>query len=377
MDLELTIYLINDIIVVMKEAIERTFYSLAKVDSVSKNESAITSLVTDRLVALGFDTKRDEIGNVIGFLPGAGQPILLNAHLDGVPPGKGHIPLKSGDILKSDGSTNLRADDIAGVAIILEAANVIVTEQKAHPPLVVAFTVQEEIGLWGAKALNLAEYGVTQGIVFDNAFEAGSVVSQGSAYVAFDVEIIGKETHPGKDLTQGANAIQVLLDTGIRAGEADDGKTRVNIGILSAGKARNVVPGNLTLQGEVRSFLQGQDLKARVDQLQSAFTEAAERNRAEVKFSTKQLALAYKVDSDEPLLQTYKNVVEQRGGIFEMKETFVASDANALRGEKGLNVFVVSTGVRNEHSVEETVDLSELEQLGKDLVKVLELASTT
>jgi tripeptide aminopeptidase len=359
----------------MKEAIEKTFYSLVKVDSVSKNEGAVAALVTDRLTALGFDTKRDEIGNIIGFLTGTGQPILLNAHLDGVPPGKGHIPVKNGDILKSDGSTNLRADDVAGVAIILEAANVIVTEQKAHPPLVVAFTVQEEIGLWGAKALNLAEYGVTQGIVFDNAFEAGSVVSQGSAYVAFDVEIIGKETHPGKDLTQGANAIQVLIDTGIRAGEADNGKTRINIGTLSAGKARNVVPGNLTLQGEVRSFLQGQELKARVDQLQSAFAEAANRNGAEVKFSTKQLALAYKVDPNEPLLQTYKNVVEQRSGTFEMKETFVASDANALRGEKGLNVFVVSTGVKNEHSVEETVDLSELEQLGKDLVKVLELAS--
>lgn len=358
----------------MKEAIERTFYDLVKLDSVSKNESTIAAVVLERLTTLGFETKKDEIGNVIGFLPGIGQPVLLNAHLDGVPPGRGHIPLKSGDILKSDDSTNLRADDIAGVAIILEAVNVIVTEQRAHPPLVIAFTVQEEIGLWGAKALNLAEYGVTQGIVFDNAFEAGSVVSQGSAYVAFDVEIVGKETHPGKDLTQGANAIQVLLDTGIRAGEADNGKTRINIGTLSAGKARNVVPGNLTLQGEVRSFLQGQELKARVDQLQSAFAEAAKKNGAEVKFSTKQLALAYKVDPDEPLLQTYKNVVEQRGGTFEMKETFVASDANALRGEKGINVFVISTGVKNEHSVEETVDLGELERLGKDLVRVLELA---
>lgn len=359
----------------MKEAIEKTFYSLAKVDSVSKNEGAVASLVTDRLIALGFETKQDEIGNIIGFLRGSGEPILLNAHLDGVPPGKGHVPVKDGDVLKSDGSTNLRADDVAGVSVILEAANVIVTEQKAHPPLVVVFTVQEEIGLWGAKALNLEEYAVTQGIVFDNAFEAGSVVSQGAAYIAFDVEIVGKETHPGKDLTQGANAIQVLLDTGIRAGEADNGKTRINIGTLSAGKARNVVPGNLTLQGEVRSFLHGKELEARVEQLQSAFAKAAERNSAEVKFSTKQLALAYKVDPSEPLLHIYKNVIEQRGRTFEMKETFVASDANALRGEKGLKVFVVSTGVKNEHSVEETVNLSELEQLGKDLVRVLELAS--
>lgn len=56
-----------------------------------------------------------------------------------------------------------------------------------------------------------------------------------------------------------------------------------------------------------------------------------------------------------------------------MKETFIASDTNALRGERGLHVFTVSTGVLNEHSSEETVKLSDMELLTKDLVSLLEL----
>jgi len=356
----------------MKEAISRTFYDLARLDSTSKNEGAVVTQINERLAALGLQTKTDEIGNLIGFLPGEGEPILLNAHLDGVLPGKGHVPVREGDILRSDGSTNLRADDLAGVSIILEATRVIVEEKRPHPPLVLAFTVQEEIGLWGAKALDVAEYKVDQGIVYDNAFEAGAVVNRGAAYVAFDVEVAGKETHPGKDLSQGANAIQVLIDTGIRMGEADNGQTRINIGTVTAGKARNIVPGNLTLQGEVRSYLKDQGLDSRIAQLQSAFQEAAAKNGTKVDFSTKRLALAYDVDPAEPLVQTYKEVLEERGGTLEMKETFVASDANALRGEKQLKVFVISTGVKNEHSTNETVDLAELEQLTIDLIALLE-----
>ncbi|OGV95629.1 hypothetical protein A2W24_07070 [Microgenomates group bacterium RBG_16_45_19] len=356
----------------MKEAIERTFRELAAFNSPSKNEVRVASYLQEQLTTMGLEVKVDDFGNVIGYLSGRGESILLNAHMDGVPPAKGHIPVKEGDVLRSDGSTNLRADDIAGITIILEATITIIEGKKKHPPLVLAFTAQEEIGLWGAKALDVTEYDVNQGIVFDNAFGAGTVVSKGACYVAFDVEIKGKETHPGKDLSQGVNAVKVLLDTGIQVGEADKGQTRVNIGTVSAGKARNVVPGNATIQGEIRSFLTGDKLSGRLSEVEMAFKNAASRNGAQVEFTQKQLAFAYKVDEDEPLVQKYKEVVGARGGEFEMAETFVASDANALR-EKGLKVFVISTGVESEHSVNETVKLSDMEQLTSDLVALLEL----
>lgn len=355
----------------MKEAIERTFRDIVAIDSTSKNEQGVSQYIQTKLQEMGLGVKVDNFGNVIGYLAGEGEPLLLNAHMDGVPPGKGHSPVKDGDVLKSDGTTNLRADDAAGITIILEATKSIVETNKHHPPLVLAFTAQEEIGLWGAKALDVSEYGVTQGIVYDNAFDAGIVVSKGAAYVAFDIEIKGKETHPGKDLTQGANAVKVLLDTGIKLGEVDSGKTRVNIGTVSAGVARNVVPGKAVISGEVRSFLADDGLSVRVKEIETAFTQAAENNGAKVAFTQKQLAVAYEVEENEPLVQKYKQVVEARGGTFKMQETFVASDANALRGEKNYKVFVVSTGVTDEHSVDESVHLSDLEQLTTDLITLI------
>lgn len=353
------------------ENIRTTFSQIVSIDSTSKKEQGVASFVSERLQGYGFSLKRDQMGNVIAFLPGKGEPVLLNAHMDRVPPGKGNIPKIEDNIVRSDGSTNLGADDAAGIAIILEASRILTEEKKPHPPLVIALTVQEEIGLHGARALDLSEYGVKHGIVFDNAFAAGVIVSKGAAYIAFDAEVIGKEGHPGKDLSQGANAIQIFVDASIPLGESDEGQTRINIGTLTAGKARNVIPGNLTAQGEIRSFLSEDELKERVEKVRRLLLTAAQKYGAQIKFTPNELAVAYGVDPNEPLVKKYREVVEARGGKFEMENTFVASDANVLRGEKGLQVFTLSTGVTNEHSSTETVDLRELEQITSDVVLLM------
>lgn len=355
----------------VKEQIRSTFVDLTAIDAPSRNEGAISSYVTGRLEELGLEVSKDEKGNVLGYLPGEGEPILLNAHLDRVLPGKGHTPIIDGDVVKGDGTTNLGSDDTAGVTIILEALSKVQSEKITNPPLVVAFTVEEEIGLWGAKALDLTRHEVQRGIVYDNAFEAGTVVSQGAAYVAVDIEIGGRSVHPGKDLAAGVNVIEIFRKAAFPLGEADNGKTRINMGTLNSGAARNAVPDKLTAQCEIRSFLDEQALSETVDKFQSVFTEAAETAGGTATFATKKLAVTYSVDPEEPLLKAYREVVEKRGGKFKMKETFVASDANALRGERGLKVFTVSTGVFNEHSSEETVRLSDMELVANDLVSLL------
>lgn len=144
----------------MKEKIRSTFIELTAIDAPSKNEGKISVYVVGRLKKLGLDVNKDKKGNIMGFLSGKGEPLLINAHLDRVLPGKGHKSIIEGDIVRSDGTTNLGSDDTAGVTIILEALSEMQKKKIAHPPLVIAFTVEEEIGLWGAKALDLSRYGV-------------------------------------------------------------------------------------------------------------------------------------------------------------------------------------------------------------------------
>src|SRR5215467_8284272 len=97
-----------------------TLIELVGLPSTPGHEEHVRSYLEQRLAALGLTTHIDGAGNLIATLPGAGKPLLLNAHMDRVPPGLGHRPILRDGVLYSDGTTNLGADDTAGIAIILE-----------------------------------------------------------------------------------------------------------------------------------------------------------------------------------------------------------------------------------------------------------------
>src|SRR5215469_17984512 len=168
-----------------------TLIELVGLPSTPGHEEQVRAYLEQRLATAGLTTQTDTAGNLIATFPGEGKPLLLNAHMDRVPPGCGHLPVLRDGVLYSDGTTNLGADDAAGIAVILEVLARLAEQHLPHPPLVIVFTVQEEAGLCGAKNFSSARWGVSDGIVFDNAFQAGVVVSGGAAYEAFDVKICG------------------------------------------------------------------------------------------------------------------------------------------------------------------------------------------
>ena len=107
--------------------------------------------------------------------------------------------------------------------------------------------------------------------------------------------------------------------------------------------------------------------------LQEAFVQAATRagGRAEVRFQTH--SDGYKLDLDEPLLQAYRQVLLQRGASLQTRPTFIGSDTSGFRSS--MRAFTISTGVMQEHSIEEYVALDPLEQLVKDTLRLFALWS--
>src|SRR5258706_4779510 len=352
----------------MEKKILKTLFEILAIDAPSGHEGELADLLVNKLVGLGFNTKKDKKGNVIGFLKGRGEPLLLTAHMDRVPPGKGHKPVRDGDIIKSDGSTNLGTDDAAGISIILEAVKSIIQENINHTSLVVLFTVEEEIGLAGARAADLSEFKVKRGIGYDNAFDAGVVVGSGSTYEGFDVEIIGKSMHPAKNLSKAINAIKIFQEIDWGIGESDSGKTRINVGVVNGGTARNVIPGSVKVLGEMRTILGDDDVRERLKKLEENVKTVCDKYSAKYTFSIHRHSSSYKVNENEPLLQVYKRVLEIRVAKLIMNPTFVGSDANVFRAEQEMDVFTISTGVVGEHTVDEYIKISDLVQLTEDLV---------
>jgi len=350
-----------------------TLIELVGIPSTSGHEEKIRTHLAQYLASLGLSTMVDGSGNLISTLSGEGRPLLLNAHMDRVPPGLGHQPKLSNGILSSDGTTNLGADDAAGIAIILEVVRRTIEQQLPHPPLVIVFTVQEEAGLCGASGFDSTPWHVTDGIVFDNAFEAGVVVSRGAAYEAFDIEITGRTGHPGKDLAQTVHAIEIFRAANYPHGSFDNDQTRINVGRIIGGSARNAIPDIVTVEGELRSFEPSEVRQQYKQAIQDAFEQAARSFGGYANVSFKTHSSGYELDPKEPLLQTYRTVLERRGLTFQMKPTFIGSDASGFR--PAIRAFTISTGVVNEHSVEEYVALDPLEQLVIDTLQGLTLWS--
>lgn len=353
------------------ERLNNTLIQLVGIPSTSGHEEHIRSFLEQRLRELGLTTQADTAGNLIATLPGEGKPLLLNAHMDRVPPGLGHRPILRDNVLYSDGTTNLGADDAAGIAILLEVLTRIIEQQLPHPPIVAVFTVQEEVGLRGASAFDPTPWHVTDGIVFDNAFEAGVVVSQAANHEAFDVTITGRTGHPGKELTHTVNAIEIFRDAKYPHGSLADDQTRILISRITGGNARNAIPATVHIEGEIRSF---EPLEARqryIAALRRAFEQAAQRHGGSAEVSFDSHCTSYTLSDDEPLLNTYRTVLAQRGTELQMRPTFIGSDTSAFRPR--VKAFTLSTGVVNEHSTEEYVPLKPLELIVQDTLMILQI----
>jgi tripeptide aminopeptidase len=352
--------------------VEETLAALVSISAPSGEEGALRAWLRERLERLGLACVVDGAGNLIATVPGTeptGRPLLLNAHMDRVPPGRGHTPAVHDGVMRSDGTTNLGADDAAGLTIVLLAVERVLAGGAPHPPLVLLFTVGEEVGLRGAAAFDPAPWGVREGLVFDNAGAPGALVTRGAAYIAFDAVLRGHGGHPGKDLDGTVSAIEIFRRVDLPLGSRDGDTTRVSLGQVSGGTARNAIPAEVRVAGEVRTLLDGEAQRRLLDDVTARFIAAADAlgGTAEVTFAPH--GAGYVVDEREPLPQAWRAAWEARSGPTPAITTFIGSDANALR--RTLEVVTVSTGVVDEHTSAESIALAPLADLIEATVDLL------
>src|SRR5437660_2773072 len=72
----------------------QTLVELVGIPSTSGHEEQVCAYLQERLSHLKLSSQLDPAGNLIAMLPGeGGPPLLLNAHMDIVPPGLAHTPV--------------------------------------------------------------------------------------------------------------------------------------------------------------------------------------------------------------------------------------------------------------------------------------------
>lgn len=120
-----------------------------------------------------------------------------------------YLATKQGhDIITASGTTLLGADDKAGVAIIMTAAEALLKNPSVkHPTIRIAFTPDEEIGR-GVHSRLPADLGVDFAYTFDGA-AVGEVEFESFSADAATVRITGVSIHPGLAKDRLVNAIHL------------------------------------------------------------------------------------------------------------------------------------------------------------------------
>ncbi|MGE5550074.1 MAG: peptidase T [Bacteroidota bacterium] len=293
----------------LTESVADKFQRYVRIDTQSSDESStvpstrgqlvLAKMLRDELATIGLSEARaDRYGFVYASIPGNrpdAPSIGFLAHMDTVPgvPGKGVKPilhkhydggdivlpngtkittadtpalarLHGHDLITSDGTTLLGADDKAGVAEIMTLACRLTADPRLpHGPVQIAFTPDEEIGK-GVANFDVAGFGAICAYTLD-AGEAGEYEEENFNAANMRITLTGISSHTGTARGAMVNAITAAAElvAGIPADQRPE-TTDGRLGFLHP----NVIEGNVervTMTWLLRDFtMEGLEAKQRL-----------------------------------------------------------------------------------------------------------------
>ncbi len=211
----------------------------------TSKQKVLGQALVEEMLSMGIaDARMDENGYVYGTVPGDPNlpTIGLIAHMDTAPDASGEnirakvIPYEGGDILLNgekgiylreadyeslkrnkgkhlivtDGTTLLGADDKAGVAEILTAAQTLLIEGGVHATLKIGFTPDEEIGR-GADRFDVAHFGADYAYTADGG-TIGELEYENFNAASAKVTVHGLNIHPGSAKNKMVNSQYIAME---------------------------------------------------------------------------------------------------------------------------------------------------------------------
>jgi tripeptide aminopeptidase len=279
-------------------------------------------------------------------------------------------------VVYSDGTTILGADDKSGIAVLLEVLAVLQDDVafERRPAIEIALSVGEEIGLLGAKGLDVDWFQATQALVLDMGGSLNVIVHAAPASDKFDAVVHGRAAHAGANPEEGINAIAVAAQ-GIAAmplGRIDD-ETTANVGLIQGGSAVNVVPDRVSMRGEARSHDVAK-LDAQIAAMRTALdTAVAAHQGAQLEIEIERAYPAFRLDEDAPLLCRIARALEAMGEDAPILQAGGGgSDANILNA-RGIAAVPISTGMQGVHTTGEHIAVVDMVRCAEFVLHALQV----
>ncbi len=357
------------------------FMELVRIDSVSREERDLADFLIEKLEDLGLEVIVDQAGekikantgNIIAKLKGSIKKttsIMFAAHMDTVVPGKNINPLLKGGKIVSTGKTILGADDKAGIAALLEALHLIKKNNIPCGDIEIVFSICEEVGLLGAKNLDISHLNSQMGFVLDTGGQVGQIITTAPSQNSLEFIIYGKSAHAGANPEEGINAIQVagVALSRMKLGRIDE-ETTANIGIISGGRATNIVPDEVRLKGEVRSRNE-KKLEKYTEQLKKITEDTAREFKAKAEVKINRCYYCYNLSPHDQVVKTAVKAAKDIGLKPLLLPSGGGSDANIFN-KKGIPSVVLAVGMEKVHTTEEYILVEELKNTTEHILSII------
>ena len=357
----------------MNERLVSLFCDMVRIDSESGNEGPFIEYVKDYLTReLAAECSIDEHGNLVARVPAVDtaseEAIFLGAHADTVKPGIGIEPVIVDGVIRSKGETILGADDKAGLAAIIEA----VRSAAQRPVVEIVVTRGEEIGLVGAKHLDMSLLTAKKGFIVDSD-DPDTIILGGPTHASLDIKITGKAAHAAMP-EDGISAIRVAAHAITKFEEGKlDAETVANVGTIEGGMIRNGVPETVKIKAECRS-LNDEKCRKQATQMKAAFEDAAAAVGAKANVDLRFEYSASLVDEAKAIVELGKKAIAASGLDPKTQVILGGTDALVLSG-RGVDAVVLGYGGKAAHSTDEHIEISEFEKVAEILRNIVELAA--
>ena len=366
----------------------------------------LSRLLVDELRAIGLDdVELTDHGYVFATLPGTeGAPVIgLIAHVDTTPetPGGGVKPIVhreySGgalvlpgdpnqvidpdeetelttrighDLVTSDGTTLLGADDKAGVAEIMEAVAYLRGTSEPRATVRVAFTVDEEIGC-GTLHFDLDAFGAEAAYTLDGS-GIGELEVESFSARTMRVTIRGRGAHTGSAKGKLVNAVKLAADFVAslpRAGLSPE-TTEAREGFVHpsriVGSAEEAVV-SLIVRDHDNALLD--EHTQLVEGLAAAIQEREPRARVTVETTETYRNMRAAIDRHPRVIAAAEEAI-RRAGVEPVRSLIRGGTDGSVLSERGLPTPNIFTGGQNYHSLREWASVQDMAAAAATVVEL-------
>ncbi len=361
--------------------------------------------LVEEMLAMGIqDAYMDKDGYIYGTVPG--DPSLptigLIAHMDTAPDASGAniqakiLPFDGSDLclnqekqiflreqdypilansrgkhlIVTDGTTLLGADDKAGIAEILTAAEYLLNSKEKHATLRIGFTPDEEIGR-GADRFNLKDFGADYAYTADGG-TLGEIEYENFNGASATVEIAGLNIHPGSAKNKMVNSqliameFQSMLPVHQRP-EATEGYEGFVMLLAMEGQVEHTTLRYIIRDHDLEKFQQKKDLMAEI----AAFLNR-KYGEGTVK-ATIQDSYYNMREKVEPVMYVVERAMAamERAGMTPRAVPIRGGTDGAHLSYQGLPCPNLCTGGENFHGRFEFIPVEDMEQCTRMLIEIL------